>query len=153
MSKNDVEGRREPGRFKMDCLLCTPDTETRPRSEAPYSFNLHIFKERNFRAFLEKTKMKWKTKHSFLKKLKEESTLVVPEEELMCPPISLKRSCPLNQPREGIVQSSPLRGLCFVPSPATHLPCGSLKTPNVTSVQTKECQLYTRKEKRILSLP
>lgn len=91
--------------------------------------------------------MKWKTEPSFLKQLKEESTLVVLEEALMCPPITPKRSCPLNQPREDIVQSFPHRGLCFVPSPATHLPCGSLEAPNVTSVQTRVSTLYKKGKK------
>lgn len=117
------------------------------RHKAAPSFNLHTFRERNFRAFLEKTKMEWKTEPAFLQWLKEESALTMPEDRLkvedkrrcMCPAISPKRCCPLNQPREAALQSSTLRGLCSGPSLASHLPVGSLETPNITDTQGNEC--------------
>lgn len=37
MAKNEVQGGREPGRVKVNFLLCAPDTKTGPGLEAAYS--------------------------------------------------------------------------------------------------------------------
>lgn len=57
----------------MNFLLCVPDTEMGSGLEAAYAMPT-LLRDRIFRVFLEKIKMKWKTEPSFLKWLKQEST-------------------------------------------------------------------------------